>query len=101
MDRLGELPLLGRQVALGVVGEHLGQDQQAVQRRPQLVRHVGQELALVLRGQRELLGLLLQLLLGQLDLAILALDLRLLRGELARPSSPAPRWPASAPPAAA
>ena len=76
MDRLGELLLLGRQVALGVVREHLGEDQQAVERRPQLVRHVGQELGLVLRGQRELLGLLLERQLGQLDLAVLALDLR-------------------------
>ena len=37
------------EVAVGVVGEQLGQDQQAVQRRAQLVAHVGQELRLVLR----------------------------------------------------
>jgi hypothetical protein len=36
------------------------------------------------RGQRQLLGLLLELLLGELDLPVLALDLVLLRGELAR-----------------
>ena len=47
VDALGELDLLRRQVALGVVGEHLGQDQQAVQRGAELVRHVGQELRLV------------------------------------------------------
>ena len=44
----------------GVLGQQLGQDQQAVQRRAQLVAHVGQELGLVLGGQRQLLGLLLQ-----------------------------------------
>jgi len=82
VDRLGELHLLAGEVLLGVLREHLGQDQQAVERRPQLVRHVGQELALVLRGQRELLGLLLQLLLGQLDLAVLPLHVRLLGAEL-------------------
>ena len=76
VDRLGELLLLGRQVPVGVVREHLGEDQQAVERGPQLVRHVGEELGLVLRGQLELLGLLLEGQLGQLDLAVLALDLR-------------------------
>jgi hypothetical protein len=45
------------------------------------VRHVGEEFRLVLRGQRELLGLLLELLLGQLDLPVLALDLGVLPGE--------------------
>ena len=84
VDRLGELALLGGQVPFGVVGEHLGQDQQAVERRAQLVRHVRQELALVLGGQGELLGLLLQLLLGQLDLPVLGLDMRLLHAELLR-----------------
>jgi hypothetical protein len=46
-------------VVLGVVLELLGEDQQAVQRRAQLVRHVGDELGLVLRGDGELTGLLL------------------------------------------
>ncbi len=36
--------------------------------------HVGQELALVLGGQRELFGLLLELLLGQLDFTVLDLN---------------------------
>ena len=40
----GELDLLRRQVAIRVVAELLSQHQNAVQRRAQLVRHVGQEL---------------------------------------------------------
>src|ERR1700733_2494369 len=43
-----KLNLLGRQVAVRVVGELLAEHQNAVQRRSQLVRHVGQELGLVL-----------------------------------------------------
>ena len=61
--------------------ELLGEDEQPVQRRAQLVRHVGEELGLVLRGQRELLGLLLECLAGLLDLAVLALHLGVLLGE--------------------
>ena len=38
----------------GLVHSWSGQDQQAVERRAQLVRHVGQELGLVLGGEREL-----------------------------------------------
>jgi hypothetical protein len=55
--------------------ELVGEDEQAVERRAQLVRHVRQELRLVLRRQRELLGLFLERLAGLLDLAVLALDL--------------------------
>ena len=44
----------GVQVAVGVARELVGQDQQVVERRAQLVRHVRQELGLVLRGEREL-----------------------------------------------
>ena len=81
VDRLGELHLLGGEVAVGVVGQQLGQDQQAVERRAQLVRHVGQELGLVARGQRELLGPLLQRPAGLLDLDVLDLDVAVLLGQ--------------------
>src|SRR6185369_8081551 len=54
VDGLRELDLARRQVALRVVRQLLRQDQQAVERRAQLVRHVGQELRLVLRREREL-----------------------------------------------
>ena len=71
----------GRQVPLGVLRELVGEDEQAVERRPQLVRHVGEELRLVLGGQRELLGLLLERLPRLLDLLVLPLDLLVLVGE--------------------
>ena len=81
---LRELDLLARVRLPSRLSRELPrQDQQAVERRAQLVRHVGQELRLVARGERQLLGLLLQLLLGELDLAVLALDLGLLLGQLA------------------
>ena len=44
LDGLGVFDLLPAQVALGVFGEQLRQDQQAVERRAQLVRHAGEEL---------------------------------------------------------
>jgi hypothetical protein len=78
VDRLGELDLLRLEVALAVVGEHAREDEQRVERRAQLVAHVGQELGLVLRGQRELGGLLLQPGPSQLDLRVLDLDVAVL-----------------------
>jgi hypothetical protein len=48
------------------------------------VRHVGQELGLVLRGQRQLGGLFLERAAGLLDLGVLALDLGVLLGEQPR-----------------
>ena len=47
-------------------------------------RHVGQELALVLRSERELLGLFFQRLLGLLHFAVLAFHFGLLLGQQAR-----------------
>ena len=52
VDGLRELGLAPREVALGVLRELVGEDQQAVERRAQLVRHVREELGLVLRGER-------------------------------------------------
>ena len=83
MDRLGELGLLGGQVALGVLAELVGEDEQAVERRAQLVRHVGQELGLVLGGEGELLGLFFEGLAGLLDFLVLAFDFLVLVGEQA------------------
>jgi hypothetical protein len=73
--------LAAGQVALAVLAELVRQDQQRVERRPQLVRHVREELGLVLRRQRELLGLLLQRLAGLLDLLVLPLHLDVLLGQ--------------------
>jgi hypothetical protein len=77
VDRLGELALLVVE-HLGVVGEHAGEDQHAVERRPQLVGHVGEELGLVARRPGELLGPFLDLGAGPLDLGVGELDRALL-----------------------
>ena len=86
------LTCLARQVALRVLRQHLRQNQQVVERRAQLVRHVRQELRFVLRGERKLLGLLFQRLLGLFHFAILALHLRLLLGQQLAPFPAARRW---------
>ena len=82
VDRGRRVDLLGREVPALVRRQHLGQDQQRVQRRAQLVRHVREELGLVLRAERELLGLLLERRAGHLDLAVLDLDVAVLALEL-------------------
>ena len=71
-------------VVVGVVFELLGEDQQAVERRAELVRHVGDELGLVLRRDgklAELAGLLLDQAVGLLDLLVPSLRLDVLLGE--------------------
>ena len=65
-----------------VVGEQPGEDQHRVERRTQLVRHVGQELGLVLGGQGELGRLLFQAAPRELDLLVLDLYVAVLRGQL-------------------
>ena len=75
VDGTGELDLLRRKVAVRVIGELLAQNQDAVERRAQLVRHVGEEFGFVFRGQRKLGGLFLQRAAGLLDFLVLALDL--------------------------
>ena len=74
----------GGQVAVRVVGELLAEDQDRVERRAQLVRHVGEELGLVLRGERELGRLFLERAAGLLDFLVLALHLDVALGELLR-----------------
>ena len=64
----------GRQVAVGVLGKLIGKNQQAVERRAQLVRHVGEEFGFVFRREGQLLGLFLQRLPGLLDFGVLLLD---------------------------
>src|SRR5579859_5270548 len=84
VDGLGEFDLLVRKVALRIVGQLLAEDEDRVERRAQLVRHVGQELRLVLRCQRQLGRLLLQGAAGLLDFLVLALDLDVALGKLLR-----------------
>ncbi len=82
MDVPGEIDLPRRQVAADVLGQLLTEDQNRVERRPQLVRHVRQELGLVLRGQRQLRRLLLERAASLLHFLVLALDFDVLLGEL-------------------
>ena len=82
MDGAGELDLPGREVAIRVVAELLSEDQDRVQRRAQLVAHIGEEFGLVFRGQRKLGGLLFQRAAGLLDLLVLAFHLDVALGEL-------------------
>ena len=73
---------LADQIAVRVFGELLAQDQDAVQRRAQLVRHVGEEFRLVLRGQRKLGRLFLERAARLLDFLVLALHFDVAFGEL-------------------
>ena len=79
-----ELDLLGSKVAVGIVAELLAEHQNAVERRAQLVRHVGEEFGFVFRGEREFLGLFFQGAAGLLDFLVLAFDFDVLLGELLR-----------------
>ena len=73
----------GVRLPSGLSAQQLREDQQRVERRSQLVRHVREELALVLRRERELLRLLLERRASELDLLVLDLDARVLLLELA------------------
>ncbi len=84
MDGAGELDLLRCEVGVGVLGELLAEDQDVVQRRPELVRHVRQELRLVFRSERQFRGLFLDRAPRLLDLAVDAFDLDVALGELLR-----------------
>ena len=66
----------------GFSAELLAEHEDAVERRAQLVRHVGQELGLVLRGERQLAGLFFQGAAGLLDFLVLAFHFGVLLGEL-------------------
>ena len=64
------IALLVGQLADQAVREHLGEAHDGVERRPQLVGHVGQELGLQAAGRFQLDVLLLQRLLEQLALVL-------------------------------
>ena len=84
VNRARELDLAGRQIAVRVVRQLLAENQDAVERRAQLMRHVRQKLGLVLRGQRKLGRLFLERAPRLLDFLVLAFDLRVLLGQLLR-----------------
>ena len=72
------------EIAVRVVGELLAEDQDAVQRRAQLVRHVGEEFGLVFRGQRELGRLFFERAARLFDFLVLSFDFDVSLGELLR-----------------
>ena len=74
VDDARRLDLVRRQVAVAVVAQGARQDQQAVEGRAQLVRHVGEELGLVLVRQLQGLRLARQLAARLLDLGLLTLQ---------------------------
>ena len=84
VDRFRIFDLFRRQDVLAVLSQHLSEDQQVIQRRAQLMAHIGQELALILRRERQLFGLLFKRGLGLLDLAVLGFDFVLLFGQQVR-----------------
>lgn len=70
------------QIGVWVISKLLAEDQNAVERRPQLVRHICKKFGLVSGSERQLLRLLFQSPAGLFNLLILALDLGILLGEL-------------------
>ena len=74
----------GREVAARVFRELLAEDENRVERRPQLVRHVREELGLVFRGERQLRGLLFERAAGLLHFLVLPFDFDVLFRELLR-----------------
>ena len=74
VDGARELHLFLGEVAVAIVGEQRGEDQRRVERRAQLVAHVGQELALVMIGALELGGLVGQHHLGLRQVGALRLE---------------------------
>ncbi len=82
VDRVRELHLLLGEVPALVVAEELRQDERAVQGRPELVRHVREELRLVSVGLAELVGLVLEIALRSLESVALIHEIRVRRLEL-------------------
>ena len=93
VDRLRELQLLGRQVAPAVLAQQLREDQRAVQRRAQLVRHVREEFGFVAARALQFRGTLLQRCLGFVERFVLAIERLRLLGQLrVRWPRARPRW---------
>ena len=84
VDGAGELHLFVRQIAARIFAELLTQNEDAVERRPQFVRHVCKELGLEFRSERQLAGLFFQRAAGLLYFLILAFDFGVLFRQLLR-----------------
>ena len=84
VNRAGELDLPLRQIALWILLQLLPEDQDRVQRRPQLVAHIGQKLGFVLRGESEFGGLFFHGAPRLLDFLVLGFHFDIALGELLR-----------------
>ena len=84
VNRARELNLLETQVVFDIVGQLLAENQNTVERRAQLVRHIGQKFGLVLGSQSQLGSLFFQRAPRLFDFLIFALDFDVLLGELLR-----------------
>ena len=84
MNGAGEFGLFGGQIAVRIFRQLLTENENAVQRGAQLVAHIGQELGLVFRGQRELGGFFFQRAAGLFDFLVLALHFEIALGQLRR-----------------
>ena len=84
VDRARELDLLVGQIVVRVVAELLAENEDAVERRSQLVRHVGEEFGFVARGQRQLGRLFFDGAASLIDFLVLAFDFDVSFGQLLR-----------------
>ena len=78
----GEFDLFAGEVAVGVFGELLAENQNAVERRAQLVGHVGEEFRFVFGGEGQLFGFFFESAASLLDFLVFAFDFDVLFGEL-------------------
>jgi hypothetical protein len=99
VDGAGELDLLGAQVAVGVLGELLAEDEDALSGVRSSWLMLARNSDLYFEVSASSARLLLDGAAGLLDLLVLALDLGVALGELLRPSARAARWSAAARPA--
>jgi hypothetical protein len=81
VDVARELDLLAGKIAGGIFGELLAENEDGVERRAQLMGHIGQELGLVFRGERQFGSFFFECVAGSLDFCVLALDLGVLIGQ--------------------
>src|SRR5215469_1325664 len=82
VDRVCELDLLGTEIPIEIIRQLLAENQNAIERRAELVRHVCQKLRFVFGGQRQFIRLFLKRQAGLLDFLILAFHFGVLFGEL-------------------
>jgi hypothetical protein len=79
-----ELDLFRTQVAFCIIREHACKDKKIIKRCAQLMRHIREELALVLGSERELLSFFFERLFGLLNFAVLSFYFRILVSEQLR-----------------